>query len=339
MNFKFTALLLLVLSLAACSAKVESGETLGGGGVSTPGDFGNQPKPVVAFDYNRFLYDTSGVCGQQGFYFKLLTSDDVVIGQRDGQDVMVDSRILLYPNKRFEVEINEKYILKYTESGYAYKKMKSRVVSGNYSQSNGKLVLGDVMEIVGRDVDKRVQANILYKKDVMSAGLSGRTVMGHMVWSTSAIKSERETCPNPEDTLGEFKKFQARADRSTIQLNALYSDQEIYANGFFIKNMRLILQNDGSYAIVAQGAAPTVGFVTTYIIDTGYWSRVNGSLKLYNGILSLGFGDDEATLRFTRDLTVFANDKAYSLPMLGKSVSMKFYPSDLITDDLTDTYR
>lgn len=338
MKFKITALLAMALTLAACSGRVESSETIGGG-VGVPDDSGNQPKPVVAFDYNRFLYDTSGVCGQQGFYFKLLTADDVVIGQRDGQDVMVDSRILLYPNKRFEVEINEKYILKYTDSGYAYKKMKSRVVSGTYSQSNGKLVLGDVMEIVGREVDKRVQANILYKKDVMSAGLSGRAVMGHMVWSTSAIKSERETCPNPEDSLGEFQKFQARADRSTIQLNALYSDQQIYANGFYIKNMRLILQNDGSYAIVAQGAAPTVGFVTTYIIDTGYWSRVNGSLKLYNGILNLGFGDDEATLRFTRDLTVFANDKAYSLPMTGKSVSMKFYPSDLITDDLTDTYR
>jgi hypothetical protein len=339
MKFKLTALLLLALALAACSGKVESSETLGGGGVGVPDDSGNQPKPVVAFDYNRFLYDTSGVCGQQGFYFKLLTADDVVIGQRGGQDVMVDSRVLLYPNKRFEVEINEKYIMSYTDSGYTYKKMKSRVVSGNYSQSNGKLVLGDVMEIVGREVDKRVQANILYKKDVMSAGLAGRSVMGHMVWATSAIKSERETCPNPEDTLGDFAKFQARADRSTIQLSALYSDERFYSNDFYIKNMRLILQNDGSYAIVAEGAAPGVGFVTTYIIDSGYWSRVNGSLKLYNGILNLGFGDDEATLRFTRDLTVFANDKAYSLPMLGKTVSMKFYPSDLITDDLTDTYR
>ena len=338
MKFKFAALMVMALSLAACSGKVESSDS--GGAVGVPADdSGNQPKPGVAFDYSRLMYDTTGVCGQQGFYFKLLSADDVVIGSRDGQDVMVDSRILLYPNKRFEVEINEKYITSYTASGYTYKKMKSRFVSGNYIQADGKLVLGDVMEIVGREVDKRVQANILYKKDVMSAGLSGRSVMGHMVWSTSAIKSERETCLNPEDTLEEFQKFQARADRSTIQLNALFSDQQIYANGFFIKNMRLILQNDGSYAIVAQGAAPTVGFVTTYIIDTGYWSRANGSLKLYNGVLNLGFGDDEATLRFTRDLTVFANGKAYSLPMLGKTISLKFGPSDLITDDLTDTYR
>lgn len=336
MKLKLAALLMMALSLAACSNSADSSES-GGGIISNGG--GDQPKPAGAFDYGRFMYDTSGVCGQQGFYFKLLVADDVVIGKREGNDVMVDSRILLHPDKRFEVEITEKYILTYTDSGYTYKKKKSRYVAGTYSQANGKLVLGDLMEIVGREVDKKNVAYIRYLKDVMSVGLQGQSVNGHMVWSTSAIKSERETCPNAEDSLGDFEKFQARADRSQIVLNALYSDQQIYSNGFYIKNMRLILQSDGSYAIVAQGAAPSEGFVSTYIIDSGYWSRVNGTLKLYNEVLTQGFDDDEAVLRFTRDLTIFGNGKAYSVPMIGKSVSMKFGPSDLTTDDLTDTYR
>ena len=51
MKFKFTALLLLAVSLAACSGRVESSETVGGGGIGVPDDSGNQPKPVVAFDY------------------------------------------------------------------------------------------------------------------------------------------------------------------------------------------------------------------------------------------------------------------------------------------------
>ena len=252
---------------------------------------------------------------------------------------MVDSRILLHPGNRFEVEITEKYIASYTDTGYTYKKLKSRYVAGVYTLASGKLVLGDLMEIVGREVDKKNVAYIHYLKDVMSAGLQGQSVNGHMVWSTSAIESERETCPTPEETLGDFAKFAARTDRSQVQLNALYSDQQIYSNGFFIKNMRLILQSDGSYSIVAQGAAPTEGFVSTYIIDSGYWSQVNGTLKLYNEVLSQGFEDDEAVLRFTRDLTVFANGNAYSVPMIGKSVTMKFGASDLTTDDLTDTYR
>lgn len=336
MKLKLAALLMMTLSLAACSGNADSNEAAAG----TPSDVGdNRPKPAVAFDYGRLMYDTAGVCGQQGFYFKLLTADDVVIGQRQGQDVMVSSRILLHPDNRFEVEVTEKYILSYTGSGYTYKKTKSRFVTGNYTQSNGKLVLGDLMEIVGREVDKKNVAYIRYNKDLMSVGLEGKSVTGHIVWSTSAIKSERETCPNPEDTLGDFAKFQARPDRSQTQLSALYSDQQIYSNGFYIKNMRLVIQSDGSYAIVAQGAAPSEGFVSTYIIDPGHWSQANGTLKLYNEVLTQGFEDDEAVLRFTRDLTIFANGKAYSVPMIGKSVSMKFGPSDLTTDDLTDTYR
>ncbi|MGE3263534.1 MAG: hypothetical protein AB7K68_17290 [Bacteriovoracia bacterium] len=195
------------------------------------------------------------------------------------------------------------------------------------------------MEINAREVEKRVVANILYKKNVVSQGLADHSVMGHMVWSSAAIKSERETCPSQEDMLGDFAKFQARADRSKIELNALYSDQQIYANGFYIKNMRLILESDGHYAIVAQGAAPGEGFVSTFIIDSGIWQQVAGQLKLYHGALSLGFANNEATLRFTRDLIVFVRDKAYSVPMMGKSVSMRIGPSDLVTDDLTDTYR
>lgn len=339
MKTKIFGMLVMVAALAACSAQKDSSES--GGAVVVPADDGGggPPKPGAAFDYRRMQYDTSGVCGQQGFYFKLLAADDIVIGQRDGQDVMVDSRILLHPNKRFEVEITEKYIVSYTATGYTYKKQKSRYVAGNYVEANGKIVLGDLMEIVGREVDKRVVANILYKKDVMSSGLANHAVTGHMVWSTSAIQSEREACPNPEDTLGDFAKFQARPDRSVLQLNALYSGQQMYVNDFYIKNMRLILENDGHFSIVIQGAAPTEGFVSTYIIDSGIWQQVGGQIKLYHGTLSLGFNDDEATLRFTRDLTVFTKDRAYTLQMTGKSVSMKFGASDLTADDLTDTYR
>lgn len=337
MKFTYAVLMMLTLGLAACASDVQtSGQS---GNVIVPGDDSGNKPVVQVFDYARLLYGTSGVCGQQGFYFKLLSADDIVIGQKDGQDIMVDSRILLYPNKKFEVESTEKYIMSYTATGYTYKKLKRRYVAGNYVEANGKLVLGDFMEINAREVDKRVVANILYKKNVVSQGLADHSVMGHMVWSSAAIKSERETCPNQEDMLGDFAKFQARADRSKIELNALYSDQQIYANGFYIKNMRLILENDGHYAIVAQGAAPGEGFVSTFIIDSGIWQQVAGQLKLYHGALSLGFANNEATLRFTRDLTVFARDKAYSVPMMGKSVSMRFGPSDFVTDDLTDTYR
>ena len=336
MKLKLAALLMMALSLTACAKAVGTSEpdtgTIADGGRS-------QPEEIAPFDYGRFMYGAIGACGSRGFYFKLLAADNVVIGQRQGQDVMVDSRILLHPGNRFEVEITEKYILSYTDSGFAYKKLRSRYVSGSYVEADGKLVLGDLMEIIGREVDKKNVARIRYLKNVMSSDLRGQVTNGHMVWSSSAIRSEREACPGAEDMLGDFAKFQARANRSQIQLNALRSDQQIYSNEFYIKNMRLVLQNDGSYAIVAQGAAPGEGTLSTIILESGYWSQVRGALKLYNGILTKGFAEGEAVLRFTRDLTVFVNDKAYSVPMIGKSVSMKFGPSDLTIDDLTDTYR
>jgi len=339
MKVKILGILLLVAALSACAQDTGSSESARGFEVPTDTGGGNQPKPEVAFDYRRMLYGTQGVCGQQGFYFKLLSADDVVIGERNGQDVMVDSRILLHLNKRFEVEVTEKYIASYTATGYTYKKSKSRYVAGNYVETNGKLVLGDIMEITAREVDKRIVASVLYKKDLMSMGLADHSVAGHMVWSTSAIKSERETCPEYDEVLGNFSKFQARQERSVLQLNALYANQPIYVNGFYIKSLQLILEKDGSYAIVAEGSALGSGLTSRYFVDTGFWKQSAGQLALYHGVLSLGFSNGEANLRFTRDLILFDNDKAYSLPMTGKTVSMKFGPSNLTKDDLTDTYR
>ena len=339
MKTKILGLLVLVAALSACAQNTDSSDSTRAVAAPTGNGSGNQPKPEEKFDFRRMLYGTSGVCGKQGFYFKYLSADDVVIGQRNGQDVMVDSRILLYPDKRFEVEITEKYIMNYTATGYAYKKQKSRYIAGNYVETDGKLVLGDLLEIVGRDVDKKIVASVLYKKNVMSMGLANHSVAANMVWSSSAIKSERETCPYSDEVLGDFSKFQARQDRSVLQLNALYTNQPIFVDGFYVKSLQLVLEKDGSYAIVAEASAIGSGSVATYFVDSGYWQQSGGRLVFYHGVLSLGFNSDEATLRFTRDMILFGSDKAYTLPMTGKTVSLKFGPSNLTKDDLTDTYR
>ena len=206
-------------------------------------------------------------------------------------------------------------------------------------QVNGTLVLDDLMEIEGRKVDERLLATIHYKKNVMSAGLKDEVVGGHMVSSTAAIKSERETCPTQEETLGDFEKFLAREDRSELELDGLHADSEVHGTGFYIKNIRLILEDNGSYAIVADGAVAGYAFVSRFIVATGFWQRLGDQLKLYHGLLSLASSADEAVLRFDHDLTVLAKDKVYSLPTNGRTLRMKFGPSGVTTDDLTDTLR
>ena len=340
MKTKIFGLLILFGGLSACAPSVESSESVHTANVPVDDGGGNEPpKPVAEFDYRKMLYGTDGVCGQGGFYFKLLSADDAVIGQRNGQDVMVDSRILLYLNGKFQVEITEKYIASYTATGYTYKKKKSRYIEGYYVLANGKLLLGDLMEITGRSVDNRIQASILYKKDVMYRGLAHREVMGHMVWSTSAIKSERETCPKSDENLGDFAKFQARPNHTVLQMKALSTTEPMYTSGFNFKSIQVFLESDGSYALVIQGSTLGSSSIANYYVDSGYWEQSGGHLVLYHGVLSLGYNSDDATLQFSRDLLLVGNGKAFSVPMTGKTISLKFGPSDLTKDDLTDTYR
>lgn len=336
MNLLKMSLIALAMGLGACSSNSDSSNN--NGGTVTPAGGGGNP-PAQSFDYKRFLYSTSGVCGKGGFYFRFLSASDTVIGKDYGHDIMVDSRILLYANGSFEVETTEKYILEYLPDGYKYRQQKSRYVSGQYREENGKLILGDLMELTGSEVGNRLVASILYKKNLMSPGLRGMTVSGNMVWSTAEIRSERETCPNDEDKLREFDQFKARANRSTTNLNSLATNEQVIAGSVTIKRLELILHSDGNYQVVARASVPDFAFDWSYIIDSGIWERRGSELKLNNGFVSLGGERDAVNLTFTRKVNLYTDDKTYPIDLTGRTFTLKYGASDLTTDDLTYKYR
>ena len=105
MKIKVFGILMLTMILGACSSKSDSGNA--GTKTDVP------PNPYQVFDYDQFLFGTKGECGTEAFYFRYLSSDNVVIGQRDGQDIMVQAQIQLYRDQRYQVEITEKYISSY----------------------------------------------------------------------------------------------------------------------------------------------------------------------------------------------------------------------------------
>lgn len=259
---KFTSLGLIIVSLilAACSGHVESG---GSSGITNSQE-DSGPPPVSAFDYRKFYYGTSGVCGGSSFYFKLLKAADMNLGQRDGHDILVESSILIFENKSFEVEYAEKYIMDYTPSGYKYKYMKSRYVSGTWRQEGDRLILGDVMEVSGKQDGTRAVASVLYKKDIITSGLKDKMAQGGMVWSSSAIKSERETCPAAEETLGNFDRFKARASRAEIHLKTLGSKELLVLGNVVVKKLELVIDEDGHYYLVALAAVPNAAFDWSY---------------------------------------------------------------------------
>ena len=334
---KFTSIGLVIVSLilAACSDRVESGANAG---IFNPvEESGNGP--ASAFDYKRFYYGTSGVCGGNSFYFKLLKAEDMLLGQRDGQDILVESAILLYENHHFEVEYIEKYITEYTANGYKYKRMKSRFVSGEWREESGRLILGNLMEISGKEVEKRAVATVMYKQDIITRGLQNKATRGAMVWSSSAIKSERETCPSEQDTLGNFARFKTRENRSEIHLKSLANSDGMVVGNILIKKLELLIEEDGHYYVVAHAALPNVAYVRPYIVDSGIWQRSGSSLKLYNGFVNTTFAGNQADLKFTRNVMLFTDTNAYSLAVEGKSVRMVLGYSDLSADALTDTYR
>jgi hypothetical protein len=335
MKFTSVGLIIVSLILAACSGRVDS---VGNPGMTTSQEDSGPPS-VSAFDYRKFYYGTSGVCGGSSFYFKLLKAADMNLGQRDGHDILVESSILIFENKSFEVEYVEKYILDYTPSGYKYKYMKSRYVSGNWHQEGDRLILGDLMEISGKQDGTRTVASVIYKKDIITNGLKNKMAQGGMVWSSSAIKSERETCPTDQETLGNFDRFKARETRSEIHLKSLSSNDPLVLGNVVVKKLDLLIDTDGHYYLVALAALPNAAFDWSFIIDSGIWQRNGSSLKLYNGVVNMTYSGNQVDLTFTRNLTLFTAVSAFPLQVEGKTVRLSFGYSDLTTDDLSDTYR
>jgi len=104
---KFMTIVLAFSLLAAgCTKKAESEDKPAS--PAKPQKYDERPTP--GFIYKRFAYGTEGVCGEKGFYFKTLKTDDQVIAKVDGRDVVAESTILLHANQQFEVEYVEKYV-------------------------------------------------------------------------------------------------------------------------------------------------------------------------------------------------------------------------------------
>jgi|SRR3989344_1617168 len=300
--------------------------------------------PATAFDYKRVQYATDGSCAKGSLYFRYLSVEDVKLGQTaEGNDILVDADVLLYSNGQYEVEYTEKYITDYTDTGYRYKKQKVRNFAGHWNEIGGKLVLDDLMDVSAQEVEGKVVGSVLYKKDIVTVGLRGTTARAVNVWSSAAIRSYREMCPNEQDVLGSFEKFRARNNLETNSLNGLASTERMTVSNVEIRQMHLILHTNGSYHVMVLARVPADGYSSErpYTLESGSWERMGQMLKLYHGMVSMAYGGVGVDLRFTRDVVLFddVNQKAYSLALTGKSVKLMFSPSPFNMDDLTDTYR
>ncbi len=329
--------LILALSLVAsgCAEKSEPNQK------STPAEKPQKSdeKPTPGFIYKRLVYGTEGTCGEKGFFFKTLKTEDQVVGKVDGRDVVAESTILLHANNLFEVEYVEKYVSQYMASGYRYSKSKKRYVSGHWEIQNDRLVLGDLMEIVGQEKNHRGSALVTYKQNLITAGLKDAKLEGGMVAASAAIRSERETCPVDAEKLGLFDRFKARQNLAEIQLSTLRSNEFMVIAGVAFQNMEVVLREDGHYEVVASAVFASGERTETFIIDSGFWERNGAALKLYNGWLRPTTEWNEAVITFARDLTFYVGSKHYTVPLKGRSIGLKYGASMLTMDDLTYTYQ
>jgi hypothetical protein len=290
------------------------------------------------FDYRRLNYEEQGTCTSSSFYFRMLSVEDVNLGKNNGQDILADTDVLIHSNGRFEIEYKEKYIVEYTVTGYAYKRQRVRYASGVWKEEGGVLRLGDLMIVQANDENGKIQATVTYQKDLVTPGLNGIRTSAHMVLSSSAIRSQREVCPGPEDQLGLFDRFKARDSLSSIELKGFTNWDTFVTDDITVTNLALIIHPDGRYDLVARAKVPDVSFVWSYNIDSGIWVRQGNQLKLYKGSLRLSYNG--AQLVFDRDPILFSKTgKAFKLSMSGQSIQMNFGGTPYNMDDLTDIYR
>ncbi|MGE3681001.1 MAG: hypothetical protein AB7G93_04685 [Bdellovibrionales bacterium] len=308
------------------------------------GESGGSRQPASALDYKRIHYTTDGSCAAGNIYFRFLSVENVNLGKNAiGNDILADADVLIHSDGRYEVEYLEKYITDYTATGYRYKRQRVRNFEGNWKDVNGKLVLDDLMEISAQELDRKVVAEVHYKKDIVTAGLKGAIAKGVNVWSTAGIRSYREVCATDQDTLGAFETFRSRDSRTSIALKGLVSSDRLVAGEVAISGMELLIHPDGRYHLIARAKTSVDSFSVErpYIIESGTWERFGSQLKLYYSVVNLVYGSNGVELKFTRDPMLFDDEhnKGYMLALTGKSVRMKMAPSSLNMDDLTDTYR
>lgn len=312
--------------------------------VVNQGGSGGSRNPASAFDYKRIHYTTDGSCAAGNVYFRFLSVENVNLGKNAiGNDILADADVLIHADGRYEVEYLEKYIIDYTSTGYRYKRQRVRNFEGRWKEADGKLVLDDLMEITAREQDRKVEAEVIYKKDIVTAGLKGAVAKGVNVWSTAGIRSYREVCATEQDTLGVFEKFRSRNSRVNISLNGLVSNDPMLVGEVAISGMELFIHPDGRYHLVARAKTPADNYLVErpYIIESGTWERFGSQLKLYYSIVSMVYGSNGVELKFNRNPMLFDDDhnKGYTLALTGKSVKMMMSHSSLNMDDLTDTYR
>jgi hypothetical protein len=305
---------------------------------------GGTRAPATSFDYKRVQYLTDGTCSAGNVYFRYLSVEDVNLGKDAiGNDIMAEADVLIHANNRYEVEYKEKYITDYTTNGYRYKRQRVRNFEGTVKVMNGKLLLDDLMEIKAQEVEGKVVATVLYKKNIVTQGLKNVAVKAVNVWSTAGIRNHREVCPDEENTLGIFSNFRARETRTSIALKGLSTNERVMAGQVTLNGLELILHADGNYHLLARVRLPgdNYGSERPYIIESGVWDRAGSMLKLYYGIVRMAQYGSGVELRFTRDLTLFddENQKSYQLALTGKTVKLISGPSEFNMDDLMDTYR
>jgi len=305
---------------------------------------GGSRNPASTFDYKRIQYTTDGSCSAGNVYFRFLSVENVNLGKNAFEnDILADADVLIHADGRYEVEYLEKYITDYTPTGYRYKRQRVRNFEGKWKEVDGKIILDDLMEITAREQDRKVEAAVLYKKDIVTAGLKGATARGVNVWSTAGILSYREVCATEQDTLGMFERFRSRDSRVNISLNGLVSNDRMVVGEVAISGMELLIHPDGNYHLVARAKTSADNFSVErpYIIESGTWERFGSQLKLYYSVVSLAYGNNGVELSFTRDPVLFDDDhnKAYPLALTGKRVRLMMSRSSLNMDDLTDTYR
>jgi|GEM_PF-6516046 len=227
----------------------------------------------------------------------------------------------------------------YLPSGYRYSKSKARYFTGAWEIQNDRLVLGDLLQIVGKDSRGRATAVVTYQRNLVSSGLKEVQLTGGMVTATAAIRSERATCPVEAERLGLFDRYKARRNLGDPHLKTLRSNEFMVIGGVPIQSMEFVLHEDGHYDFMVSAVFVSGEPTQTHIVDSGFWERNGAALKLYNGWLRPTTEWSEAVLTFARDLTFYVGSKHYKLPLQGRSIGLKYGVSLLTMDDLTYTYQ
>lgn len=323
----FALLFVLSAALTGCSSSENSSRS------SPPAGKTDGPNPSHRLA-DRLLFSKTGYCGSGNLAFHFLSMKSFVIGENQaGQDIMVDLDLFLRANGTYEAQYHEMDITQYIPDGFAYKKIRERIVRGRWESTVDNIILSDLATLNPVSYNDAEALLVSFSHNILSSGLNGREGLLRRVSNIHGDKSYREYCPTGANILGSLERFVARSDRAQVSLASLKAAvPDNNAGGRNYISIEVFIFPEGrtkvAYSFISTPGKPPV-------IEDGVWEVADGKLNLAYGAMSIQNTHDTPILTFNKDFKIYDGlGRPIEVNLAGSAVQMWFSPSELTMDDL-----